>query len=241
MFDRLSGKTAIVTGGGSGLGRGLAEALASYGVNVVITSRRMEVLQAEALRINQHLGVERVFPVVCDVSDSASVKEAVRQAEDVLGQVDILINNSGLAIADLVEDCKEEDWDTVLNTNVKGTFLMSQAVLRGMLSRETGFILNIASQAAKRGYANVASYCASKFAILGFADALGKEVKDRGVRVHCLNPGLFQVPEPDSEDDLNPSILQVSDVVESALFALTRPQHVKLEDQGLYNLFDADV
>ena len=154
--------------------------------------------------------------------------------------IDVLINNAGLGVGQLVEDCPEEDWDLVMDTNAKGTFLMSKAVLPTM-QKSGGYIINIASQAAKRGYPMVASYCASKFGILGFSDALQHEVKDEGIRVHCLNPGLIQTPEPSSPTEINAEILSVTDVVESAMFVLTRPAHVKIEDLGMYNLFDTQL
>jgi len=240
MNNALSSKVVLISGGGSGLGYGLANALVQLGANVVIASRNIAVLREREADLNQQ-GPGRALAVECDVRQRDSVIAAVNSTVSCFGEIDILINNAGLAVADKVEDIREEDWDLVMDTNIKGTFLMSQAVLASMKSRKSGYILNIASQAAKNGYSDVASYCASKFAVLGFASALQKEVAMLGIRVHSLCPGLIQVPAPASEQERNAQILQISDVVDAAIFALTRPAHVKLEDVGLFNLMDPDV
>lgn len=240
MAVDLAGKTAIISGGGSGLGRALAKQLVLAQVNVVLVSRREEVLNETAIVLNA-LGKGKAVAMVGDVRNKLNIENIVIAVCEQFGSIDILVNCSGLAIASTVEECMEEDWDTVINTNLKGTFLFSQAVLPSMKAQKTGYILNIASQAAKRGYPMVASYCASKFGILGFSDALQQEVKADGIRVHCLNPGLIQTPEPSSPTEINPEILSVADAVESAMFVLTRPSHVKIEDLGMYNLFDSQL
>lgn len=240
MTIRLAGLSVIITGGATGLGKALANELAGQGTNVMICGRREERLKDAMASLGESASGEIAYSV-CDVRIKSDVDATVARCVELFGSVDVVINNAGLAVPDLVEDCKEEDWDTVMETNVKGTFLMSQAVLPKMKENKSGVILNIASQAAIRGYAQVASYSASKHAILGFAEALEKEVQEHGIRVHSLCPGLIQLPPPKHKEEINPNILQVSDVVNAALYVLTQPAYVKINNIGLYNRFDPDV
>ena len=240
MTIRLAGLSVIITGGATGLGKVLAAELAGQGANVLICGRREDRLKDTMAELGESASGELAYSV-CDVRSKADVQATVAKCAEVFGAVDVVINNAGLTVPDLVEDCKEEDWDTVMETNVKGTFLMSQAALPSMKAKRSGVILNIASQAAIRGYAQVASYSASKHAILGFAEALEKEVQEFGIRVHSLCPGLIQLPPPKHKEELNPKILQVGDVVAAALYVLSQPPHVKINNIGLYNRFDPDV
>lgn len=240
MTIRLAGKSAIITGGASGLGFSLAGALVDEGVNVVICGRRQSELEHAAQQLSA-AGKGKVLAQQCDVRTKAQVEAVAETCRREFGAVDILINNAGLAIPSTVEECSESDWDSVIETNLKGTFLFSQAVVPWMKAQGSGCILNIASQAALRGYANVASYCASKHAILGFADALEKEVKGDGIRVHSLCPGLIQVPPPGSEAERNLEILQLEDVVSTAIFVLTRAPHIKLDNIGMFNRNDSNL
>lgn len=223
-----------MTGGGSGVGRAIAEALVGEGVDVAIASRRHDVLEAVAAELSRQ-GPGRAFAVTCDLRDAASVKAAGTAALERLGTCDILVNNSGLGVQSSLVDCSEADWDLVLDTNLKGAFLMIQAVVPAMIRRKTGFVLNIASQAAKHGYANAGPYCASKFGLLGLAEALQEEVRPHGIRVHTLCPALIQVPKPVNAAEIRPGVLQVDDLAATALFLLKQPARVKFENIGLYH------
>jgi NAD(P)-dependent dehydrogenase (short-subunit alcohol dehydrogenase family) len=221
----LTGKSALVTGGGTGIGRAVAAALVRAGCQVAIASRDAAALQKTAAALGP-----KVVAVACDVRKKADVVRAVGEAEARLGPLSILINNAGLGYQATVEDCPEDKFDQIIETNLKGTFLMSQAVLPGMKARRAGFILNICSQAALRGYPEAGPYCASKFAIIGLSDALQKEVQSFGIHVHCLNPALVEVKEPGQ----TPGKLTVGDVADAVLWVLGRPGHVKLDNVGLY-------
>jgi NAD(P)-dependent dehydrogenase (short-subunit alcohol dehydrogenase family) len=214
-METLQGQTAIVTGGGSGIGKAIAAALAHEGVNVVVASRRTTP--------------------PCDVRKKAEVVRLVAHAQERFGRIDILVNNSGLGVGSKIVDCTEEDWHKVLDTNLTGTFLMTQAVLPAMIARRAGYIINIASQAAKHGYPNAGPYCASKFGVVGFSEALQQEVREFGIHVHCLCPGLVQVPPPTSESDVRPGVLQVEDLASAAVFLLKQPRRVQFENFGLFH------
>jgi NADP-dependent 3-hydroxy acid dehydrogenase YdfG len=181
------------------------------------------------------LPVDGAMSVACDVRKKVDVVKVAEGAKERFGQIDILINNTGLGIGSKIVECSEEDWHLVLDTNLTGTFLMTQAVLPDMIARRSGYIINIASQAAKHGYANAGPYCASKFGIIGLSEALQHEVREYGIHVHCLCPGLVQVPPPQNESEVRPGVLQVEDLASVALFLLKQPSRVQIENIGLYH------
>lgn len=231
----ISGKTAIVTGGASGIGKAISEMLVEEGVNVILASRRKELIEQVSAELDQK-GDSRVMSVVCDLRNKADIYHLAEVARQSFDSIDFLVNNSGLGVQSKIVDCTEEEWDLVLNTNLKGTFLMTKSVLPTMIAQKSGFILNIASQAAKYGYPNAGPYCASKFGILGFGEALQQEVRQHNIRVHSLMPGLVQVPPPQHPENRNDGVLQVEDLSETARFLFTLPPHVKLENIGMFHL-----
>ncbi len=233
-MNPLSGRKALITGGGSGVGKAIAEALVLEGVDVVIVSRRQKLLDETAAELNrQKRG--KAYAVACDIRKAAEVRAAVSFALGKLSRIDFLINNSGLGVQSKIVDCSEEDWDMVVETNLKGAFLMTREVLPGMIQQKSGYIINIASQAAKYGYAKAGPYCASKFGLVGFGEALQEEVREHGIRVHSLCPALIQVPKPTQAEAIQHGVLQVDDIVAAILFLLKQPPHVKIENIGLYH------
>lgn len=235
MLQHFSGQTAIITGGGSGIGYAIAAALGAAGANLVITSRNGGRLEQAAAQLRQTITGE-VVAITADVRSRDDAQRVAGQTLARFGRIDMLINNSGLGVGDRVIDLSEENWNLVMDTCAKGSFLFSQAVLPAMQAQRRGFILNIASQAALNGYANASVYCAAKFAVLGFAKALQEEVRDYGIRVHSLCPGLVQVPPPAAGEAPRPGWLQVSDLADQALFVLSRPPHVHLDTLGSWGL-----
>lgn len=179
----LSARTAVVTGGGSGLGAAIAGALHSAGADVVVTGRDAERLDAVVAALGG-----RARRLVCDVGDPASVDALARDLEG--ADVSILVNNAGVAgpVAALT-DITPEQWDEVFDVNVRGTFLMCRALLPGMLARGTGDIINVASVSGKRPLAHRTPYTASKMAVIGLTSTLAFEVGAAGVRVNTLSPG----------------------------------------------------
>lgn len=233
-MEDLRNKTAIITGGGSGIGRAIAEALVKEGVNVVIASRRKEVLDETARELNS-FNSGKALAVECDLRSTDEIKNLVKVTLENFSKIDYLINNSGLGVQSRIVDCTEEDWDLVLDTNLKGTFLLTKEVLPGMIKNRSGYIINIASQAAKHGYPEAGPYCASKFGILGFAEALQNEVRAFGIHVHSLCPALVQVPSPENPDEIQPGVLQTEDLASTVLFLLKQPGRIFYENIGLYH------
>ncbi|MEU3297471.1 SDR family NAD(P)-dependent oxidoreductase [Streptomyces longwoodensis] len=182
--DRLAGRTALVTGGGSGLGTVIALTLADLGARVVITGRDTQALEETAAsRPGQIRAAAR-----CDVSNPADVRALTRTLA--AEQVDILVNNAGIPgpVAPLTE-IHPADWDEVFAVNVRGVYLMCQAFAPAMTARGNGDIVNIASVSGKRPLAGRTPYCASKAAVLGLTAALAAEVGPQGVRVNSVSPG----------------------------------------------------
>jgi len=184
----LSGRTALITGGGSGLGAAIATALHAAGADVVLVGRSAEPLQ----RVAERLG-ERAKSLIADVADPASIEALAGELEGT--EVSILVNNAGIAgpVAALT-DIDVAEWDEVFDVNVRGTFLMCKAFLPAMTARGAGDVINIASVSGKRPLAHRTPYCASKMAVIGLTSTLAFEVGPSGVSVNSLSPGPVAGP-----------------------------------------------
>lgn len=187
----LTGRTALVTGGGTGLGAAIARALHDAGAEVVVAGRRQEPLQEVA----SGLGDGARWRIV-DVADPASVDQLEKSLRGT--EVSILVNNAGIAgpVAQLT-DVTPEEWDEVFDVNVRGTFLMCRAFLPAMISRGDGDVINLASVSGKRPLVRRTPYCASKMAVIGLSSTLAFEVGPAGVNVNTLSPGPVDGPRMD--------------------------------------------
>jgi len=232
----LSNQVAIVTGGGSGIGRAFTEALAREGVRVVIASRRADVLRSTAHEINETLSAERVFPYEFDIRDRAQIDELARDVFERWQAIDVLINNSGLAVPETVEAVTDEGWDTVIETNLRGVMQLVRAVLPHMRQNDFGDIVNISSQAGKHGYADVPSYCASKFGLLGYAEALRDDVRKTGANIRVFNfcPGLVDVENTRPDQAPRAGAIHVANMARTLMYALSLDRDVVLEDINIY-------
>jgi len=232
----LSDQVAIVTGGGTGIGRAFTEALASAGARVVIASRRTDVLRRTADEINATLGTERVFPYEFDIRNRAQVDELVKDVFERWQAIDMLINNSGLAVPETIEEITDEGWDTVMETNLRGVMQLVRAVLPHMRRNDFGDIVNVSSQAGKHGYADVPSYCASKFGLLGYAEALRDHVRKTSVNIRVFNfcPGLVDVENTRPEQTPREGFIHVANMARTLMYALSLDRNVVLEDINIY-------
>lgn len=197
-MGKLEGRVAIVTGGASGIGAGIAVAFAREGADVIVADR---VCEADASRVLEGIarhGRQGVF-VRTDVADEDSVAALAATAAARFEAVDILVNNAGIFTESLLENMSVAEWDRVLGTNLRGTFLCTRAFLNPMLERGFGRIINIASQLGQIGGGSVAHYSASKAGIIGLTKALAREVAKRGVLVNAIAPGPIETPLLDSE------------------------------------------
>jgi 3-oxoacyl-[acyl-carrier protein] reductase len=180
----IQNKVAVVTGAGRGIGRAIALELARGGAQIVLAARSSRQLDETAALIG---AAARAFPT--DVRERDQVRALFGRTAAELGPVDILVNCAGLGIYAPLVDFSDEDFTTIIDTNLRGTFLTCREVLPSMIERQTGHIINIASIAGKVGSANRAVYCASKFGVVGFTESLAEEVRQHGIRVVVVCPG----------------------------------------------------
>ena len=192
MFS-IEGKKAFVSGASRGLGRQFANALAKAGADVAITSRTLSSLEGTNKEI-EGTGTKCV-PLEMDVLDLESIQTASTKAEQELGKIDILINNAGCNIRKPALDVTWEDWNTVVDTNLKGAFFLAQAIAKGMTERNYGRIVNIGSVTCVAGYAGLAPYGASRVGIKQMTMSLAHDWGEKGVTVNCLAPGWFKTEQ----------------------------------------------
>jgi 3-oxoacyl-[acyl-carrier protein] reductase len=184
----LSGQVALVTGGSRGIGRSIAERLAADGARVVVTSRSEDSATAVASGLpgEGHLGA------ACDVADRAAVDGLVKRVESDLGSLDILVNNAGVTSDNILVRLGDEDWDTVVDTNLKGAFQMIRAAARGMMKRRSGRIINITSVVGLTGNRGQVNYAASKAGLVGLTKSVAKELASRNVLCNAVAPGFIE-------------------------------------------------
>src|SRR5579885_144085 len=189
-FD-LTGRVAVVTGASSGLGRHFAAVLAGAGARVVLLARRTDRLADAVAELGRAGG--QAAAVACDVTDYASVRRAVDEAEARHGPVDLLVNNAGMVVSKPLLEHSEEDWDRVLDTNLKGAWLMSRELAAlWIAARRPGRIVNIASLLALRTIRNVPAYAAAKAGLVHLTHTLALELGRHGVTVNAIAPGYFE-------------------------------------------------
>lgn len=195
MFD-LNGKCALVTGASGGIGEAIARALHGQGALVTLAGTRRDALDA----LKTSLG-ERAHVAAADLSDAAATEQLIKDAEAVMGRVDILINNAGLTRDTLAMRMKDEDWDRVLAVNLTAAFRLSRSVLRGMMKARFGRIISITSVVGVTGNAGQANYAASKAGMIGMSKSLAQEVASRGITVNCIAPGFIATAMTDKLGD----------------------------------------
>ena len=191
-FD-LSGQVALITGTSRGLGQYFARALAKAGADIAMTSRTKESLRPFQAEI-ESLG-RRVFTATLDVRDHASIQQAVSEIEAEAGKIDILVNNAGCNVRKPALDVTWEDWNLILDTNLRGSFFVAQAVARGMVARGYGRIINIGSVTSVAGYGGLGPYTASRGGIKQLTMSLADDWGKFGVTVNCLAPGWFRTAQ----------------------------------------------
>ncbi len=230
-------KTALITGATSGIGRATAHELAKHGINLILCGRRQERLD-----IIEH-ALENLTEVVTlnfDVRDKTEVKKAIDSIPGKFKQIDILINNAGNAHGlDPIQDGSLDDWDAMMDINVKGLLYVSKAVIPQMTERQSGHIINIGSSAGKEVYPKGNVYCGSKHAVIAITEGMRIDLNPFGIKVSAINPGLVETEFSKVRfkgDPVADSVykgykaLQAEDIAEIIYFTISRPQHVNIAD-----------
>ncbi len=186
----LQGKSALVTGASQGIGRACALLLATQGVRIAVAARNQAKLDAVVEEITSAGGTAEAF--VLDVASDESIKQTAKAVIAKFGSVDILINNAGITKDGLLLRMRRPEWEDVMNTNLTGAFLMSQAVISSMMKSRWGRIINISSVVAQSGQAGQANYAASKAGLIGFTKSLAREIASRSITVNAVAPGLIE-------------------------------------------------
>ncbi|MHB8540148.1 MAG: SDR family NAD(P)-dependent oxidoreductase, partial [Candidatus Acidiferrales bacterium] len=189
-MQRVSGKVAIITGGGTGIGRACALLFASEGAKVAVAARRREKLEAVAQEIAVAGG--EAFALKCDVTDKVSVERAVRAAEKRFGKLDTIVNNAGQIHAGTVEETSDDDWDRIISANLTGTFLMSRAAMPALRRTGGGSIINIGSYLGTVAIKQRAAYCAAKGGVTLLTKAMALDHAHEGIRVNCICPAIVE-------------------------------------------------
>ena len=198
MFD-LSSKCAVVTGAARGLGQAIAVKLAEAGADVALCDLQSDGLQETAAKVRATGRRAEVYSL--NVADTDSVTTGVKAIEEDFGKIDVLVNNAGITKDGLLMRMSEADWDAVLDVNLKGVFLCTKAVMRGMMKKRSGAIVNIASVIGLMGNAGQANYAASKGGVISFSKTVAKELASRNVRCNAVAPGFIRTAMTDELDD----------------------------------------
>ncbi len=239
MGTPLEGRVALVTGASSGIGEATALALSAAGAKVALAARRRERLDALAARIRDSGGV--AFVVVADLANEKEAQRAVRETEAHFGRLDILINNAGVMYLEPVATADLARWRRMFELNVLGLIAATQAALPGMSARRDGHIVNVSSTAGRIANASAAGYSGSKFGVVGFSEALRKEVYKDGIRVTVIEPGVVatelrdHIADAQTQQAINAWAesmrqLQPEDVANTIVFCVSQPAHVNINE-----------
>jgi NADP-dependent 3-hydroxy acid dehydrogenase YdfG len=231
MGQKLLGKTAIVTGASAGIGRACAIALAEEGAKIVLVARRKDRLEAVVKQIKAAGG--EAIAVVGDARKEVTAIKAVAAAQKSFGRVDILINNAGVGNYKNLVDTSADDYDEMMDSNVRSTFLFARHAVPPMIAAKSGTVIMISSMAGIYGFAGEAVYCATKFAQVGFAQALDKELRPHGIKVGVICPGgvktEFAIGKGRTEKAVAKSgMLEAEDVAAATLLACTQSSNSRI-------------
>jgi 3-oxoacyl-[acyl-carrier protein] reductase len=230
-MGKLDGKVALITGASAGIGLAIARRFLAEGADIAVVARRGERLAAFADEARQ--AGRRCAVIVGDAREETTARQAVQTTLDTLGQIDLLVNNAGMGIYGPLVETSVDDYDQMMDTNMRSTFLFTRHTVPSMLERGAGTIINVSSMAGVMGFAGEAAYCASKFAQVGFTQALDRELRPRGIKVGVVCPGgvktEFAIGSGRTEEGVASSgMLEAEDVAEAVLLMATQPAGARI-------------
>lgn len=230
-MNKLQGKTAIVTGASAGIGAAIAKELASKGANIVLAARRMDKLNEVKNEITEITNRKvKVIAVQADVSVKNDVNQLVEQAQTELGNVDILVNNAGQMLSATVQSGQVEEWEKMIDVNIKGVLYSVHAVLPSMLSRSSGHIINIASVSGLEVTKTSTVYSATKHAVRVISQGLEKELARTGVRITNISPGMVDTSLSSDNNWNGRKKLDPTDIAKAVVYAVTQPSYVNVNE-----------
>jgi NADP-dependent 3-hydroxy acid dehydrogenase YdfG len=230
MLAQLQGKTAIITGASCGIGAGIAKELAREGANVVLAARSIEKLAEVEREINEQ-GNGKVLIIQTDVTNKQNVEDLVKKAEEAYDHVDIFVNNAGQMLSSQIRIGKVDEWESMIDVNIKGVLFGIHSVLPSMLERSSGHIINIASVSGFEVTKTSTVYSATKFAVRAISAGLEKELAKTGVRVTNISPGMVDTslgncsPWNNERKKLKPK-----DIAKAVVYAVTQPDYVNVNE-----------
>ena len=221
-MQTVQGKVALVTGAGRGIGKAIALLLAGAGCHVVLVARSRDQLEEVRREIDSRHGSAAVVP--CDLTRDDGIEKLVGRSAQHFGAIDILINNAGWGKRASVVKAKIDDWDQTFRVNLRAPMILAQRLLRAMIEKGEGAVINVGSVSGKSGEANGAAYSASKFGLIGFTQSLYEEVREHGIKVSVILPGFVDTPLIPPNRQLDRSkMIQADDVAQTVLYVLTSP------------------
>ena len=243
-MQNLTCKIALITGASSGIGRAIAIELAKHGADLILISRRGERLNQLAQELTANYQV-KVLPIVLDVRDKILVEETIKNLPNEWKNVDILVNSAGLALSsDLIQDASPDNWDTMIDTNIKGLLYITHAVLKNMIERNSGHIVNISSTAGVETYQRGNVYCSTKHAVRAISKSLRLDLAGLKIRVSDIAPGATNTEfstvrwggDKDRADAFYSTFepLLAEDIADTILFCVTRKPHVNVESMVVF-------
>ncbi len=241
---KFNDKCVFITGASSGIGRSCAEEFAKIGARLLLCARREDKLTEVGNDLQRRYGVD-IHLVTLDVSDADAVEHALSQLPSQWRVIDVLVNNAGLALGlDKIQTGKLDDWETMIDINVKGLLYVTRLVLQTMLKRNQGHIINIGSISSHQVYQGGAVYCATKFAVKAISEGLKMDIYDSPIRVSSVDPGMVRTEfsnvrfsgDQEKSDAVYKGLTPLSpeDVAEAVVFCATRPPHVDVREIKIY-------
>ncbi|HGO3210130.1 TPA: SDR family oxidoreductase [Staphylococcus aureus] len=222
----LTDKVAVVTGAGSGIGEAIATLLHEEGVKVILAGRHKDKLQNVANQLAQ----DRVKVVPTDVTKKEEVDELIKIAQQTFGGLDIVINSAGQMLSSKITDYQVDEWDSMIDVNIKGTLYTAQAALPTMLEQSSGHLINIASISGFEVTKSSTIYSATKAAVHTITQGLEKELAKTGVKVTSVSPGMVDTAITAAYNPTDRKKLEPQDIAEAVLYALTQPKHVNVNE-----------
>jgi 3-oxoacyl-[acyl-carrier protein] reductase len=234
-MKNLNGKTIILTGASKGIGKVTAKKLTEYESNLVLVSRKMSDLQKVEKELNYDS--EKLLLVEADVSNADDDKKIIDETIKKFSRIDVLINNAAQFAHTRLIDIKIEDFDRVMNTNIRGVFILTKFALKHMIPQNSGAIVNISSTAGKRGYPTGCAYGTSKFALNGFSESLFKEVREYNIRVITISPSMVDTrekPLSEHKESGKGVYMRMEDVADTIIGSIVLPERCMIKDVEIW-------